>query len=338
MIKSKSKYYRWNLKTPEAKSVYDTLLAGLEARKRLIVIDTQVLTRSYISLADMIRFVELDNPGLFYVDFHEVVYSTNPYRTNVEFGFLFSDDKIDSTQDRMKHAIDLIVQKVSMSRLEPYIKEIVLHDYLVDKVKYEHEDSSYHKAHSAVGAILHGRAVCEGYSKAFKLLCDSCKVPSIIVFGTADANNVVEGHAWNIVKLDGKCYHVDVTWDNGAMFKGKPSYNCFNLSDLDINSDHDWDKELLPKCTSMDDNYYVRSGLYMTSKTAFNAHLVAGLKKGLRNFSMKINHQFEDEAKLQEIITEAVESFTVAKLLGYSYTMQYDQKRDVVNLSIEIRP
>lgn len=58
--------------------------------------------------------------------------------------------------------------------------------------------------------------VCEGYSKAFKYLCDQTSfeksIECIIVTGTSYFNGNSGGHMWNIVKMeDGKNYLVDVT-------------------------------------------------------------------------------------------------------------------------------
>lgn len=52
--------------------------------------------------------------------------------------------------------------------------------------------------------------VCDGYSKAFKMLCDKNSIPCIIVVGYA--GNV--GHAWNYVKMNGRWYATDATWDD----------------------------------------------------------------------------------------------------------------------------
>ena len=52
--------------------------------------------------------------------------------------------------------------------------------------------------------------VCDGYSKAFKMLCDKNGIPCIIVVGYA--GNI--GHAWNYVKMNNRWYAIDTTWDD----------------------------------------------------------------------------------------------------------------------------
>ena len=67
--------------------------------------------------------------------------------------------------------------------------------------------------------------VCEGYSKAFKYLCDLSGITCYTVSGDIDG-----GHMWNIVTLDGKNYLVDVTnsdtgtiGQNGGLFLNAPT-------------------------------------------------------------------------------------------------------------------
>lgn len=61
--------------------------------------------------------------------------------------------------------------------------------------------------------------VCEGYSKAFQYLCDLGGIDCYTVTGYMGDGD----HMWNIVKIDGKCYHVDITnCDSDAI--GAPDY------------------------------------------------------------------------------------------------------------------
>ena len=57
-------------------------------------------------------------------------------------------------------------------------------------------------------------AVCEGYAKAFKVLCDQLGVPAVCVSGLSDRNRTGSGHMWNLAQIGGVWYLVDVTWDD----------------------------------------------------------------------------------------------------------------------------
>lgn len=54
------------------------------------------------------------------------------------------------------------------------------------------------------------RAVCEGYARAVKLLCDAYGIPAVVVHG----NSSDGAHIWNEVMIDGVWYSSDPTWDD----------------------------------------------------------------------------------------------------------------------------
>lgn len=58
--------------------------------------------------------------------------------------------------------------------------------------------------------------VCEGYARAFKVLCDRLGIPCVLVNGMAKSKPEEEPleHMWNNVYLDGSWYAVDVTWND----------------------------------------------------------------------------------------------------------------------------
>ena len=63
---------------------------------------------------------------------------------------------------------------------------------------------------AAAGSLL---PVCEGYARAFKLICDGLGIPSVLVSGTGDGGP----HMWNYVQMEnGVWYAVDVTWNDSA--------------------------------------------------------------------------------------------------------------------------
>ena len=69
------------------------------------------------------------------------------------------------------------------------------------------------------GVFLHGLAVCAGYSRAFKFLCDKAGLFCINVYGDSYNYDMTEGgpHVWNMIRVDGSYYWVDVTWGDTEM-------------------------------------------------------------------------------------------------------------------------
>lgn len=59
--------------------------------------------------------------------------------------------------------------------------------------------------------------VCDGYSRAFQVLCTALDIPCVLVDGYARSSAEHEGefHMWNSVRMpDGQWYGVDVTWND----------------------------------------------------------------------------------------------------------------------------
>ncbi|MBQ8175070.1 MAG: hypothetical protein IJ009_06685 [Clostridia bacterium] len=93
-----------------------------------------------------------------------------------------------------------------------YERLLSIHRGLAAAVVYDAEGV---RPHCSAGALIDGRAVCDGYAKAFKLLCDREGIPCVILAGVANQNGKSEPHAWNYVQMeDGLWYAVDTTWDD----------------------------------------------------------------------------------------------------------------------------
>ncbi len=131
-----------------------------------------------------------------------------------------------------------------------------VHDYLVKNTAY---DYSNYKAgtipeddYTAAGLLKNKTAVCEGYAKAFLASMKVLGIPCKMVSGKVDGEN----HAWNLVKIGKKWYHIDVTWDDPVPDrKGQIGYDYFLLSDKEMAADHVWTRSGYPKCNTGSEKY-----------------------------------------------------------------------------------
>lgn len=95
-----------------------------------------------------------------------------------------------------------------------------IHDWLITNIEY----SKYSDRTSATVFLDnwdsddHTRyAICEGLSKAFKILGDRLGITSILVNGMAiNSDSEMEQHMWNDVLIGDTWYGMDVSWDNQA--------------------------------------------------------------------------------------------------------------------------
>ncbi len=97
-----------------------------------------------------------------------------------------------------------------------------IHDKLCKEIDYDKSAATstasyFNPAHTAYGALVNKKAVCDGYALAYSYLLKKCGIDSAVVLGYV--GDITYGHAWDIVKLDGSWYEVDCTWDDAP---GKP--------------------------------------------------------------------------------------------------------------------
>ena len=93
------------------------------------------------------------------------------------------------------------------------LKLLLVHDRLITHCFYPDdsgEETEKYEAddYTAYGALVRGKAVCQGYCLALTYLLDRVGVESYACTST----DLI--HAWNIVIVDGEKYHVDATWDD----------------------------------------------------------------------------------------------------------------------------
>lgn len=138
-------------------------------------------------------------------------------------------------------------------------KELALHDWLMAHGKYD-DKSRDNVAHMGrpnntdpYGMLVRGYGICLGFAVTFQLLMDLAEVECITVVGAA--YNSTADHAWNMVKLEGEWYCVDVTWNNSYEDIGvsaKATHRYFNVTSAMLRQhDHQWDYRNIPEATAV---------------------------------------------------------------------------------------
>jgi hypothetical protein len=116
--------------------------------------------------------------------------------------------------------IEAYLSKVKIEGKTEYEKVLEINNFITKTAVYDpnggitDKESIY--AHDVYGVFVDRNhyAVCDGYSKAFLLLCEREGIESVVVFGTSTKDRV--NHAWNYVKVDGEWYGMDVTWNDNS--------------------------------------------------------------------------------------------------------------------------
>lgn len=171
--------------------------------------------------------------------------------------------------------LDYVYNSVITSSMTDMQKAVRLHEWICRKVSYDPTEQKYwdykaqdktpdeswktNKNHHELSIFLHKvgsnyYTVCEGYAKGYELLLKRAGIEDVYcVSGSNKTKESLGGHEWNLVKLSGKYYHIDVCWDDteyDLYMKGDTShknyYRYFMKTDTDFTNDghgaYDWQK------------------------------------------------------------------------------------------------
>lgn len=179
------------------------------------------------------------------------------------------------------------VEIVNEAKKRPSLlaQELYIHDEICRRVTYELDKNT------AIGALVYGKADCDGYADAFYMLGRMMGWNVGRIFGG--------GHAWNWIEFgDGKVYFVDVTGDDDMFdFKehgGKVrGFLYFNAPEEIIAVNHKWDRDLLPNLQRTIDGRYayriLNNHAFVSSSQAgwdFLAQKLSAAEKGTVFYAM----------------------------------------------------
>ncbi len=182
-----------------------------------------------------------------------------------------------SEKEKKVRELDGEIAKMTsaVTAVDPYEIELELHDMLCQRTEYS-DDKNDPMIYSVYGAIVNGKALCEGYSKAMQLLLSRFGITCLALTGVAKG----EGHMWNAVLLDGEWYHLDATWNDTS--GEEISHEYFNITDKQIVTHHTFSKEYIaltekeltetqvsfnigrPVCKGTINNFFARTGFTLT--------------------------------------------------------------------------
>lgn len=163
------------------------------------------------------------------------------YREGAKMYRAWYDSELSSLTGEQRQALNIVMAKVMEIRQQyasQYDQALAVHDYLCDRITYD--NTSGPRVRTVVGALLDGRANCQGYTDAFYLMCSMLGMEVYCQNGMADGG----GHTWNLLKINDQGWSiVDVTWDDGCRFLNgtEPNYLYFGIGSEQIRLTHQWD-------------------------------------------------------------------------------------------------
>jgi len=301
-----SKYFYSKLNEQEKKA-YSTILNGwLSFKERIVLVNA----KSNLDFNKIFKSICDDTPELFYIDFSRIEVSFMPGLAIVSASFICNKTESESIISKINDILLFVTKQTSVLK----DKEKYIHDYLAENTQYNYDLQCF-DAHTIKGALLDKSAVCEGYARAFKLLCDASKIPCMVVSGTAiNTAGQTESHAWNIVRNNTSNFHVDVTWNSAMFGEGLSLY--YNVSDAFIAKDHFWDASKWPTCKEQ--GALEKSIVSVTSINVLDNVLKMKVKNKEDKFLLHFTKKFPSTKEVIELLNDRFNANNLYEISAFS--------------------
>lgn len=277
--------YAYSTLSDTERRIYDEVYAGIVSFTE----NVPVSTTDPSVLDKVFNCVLTDHPEIFYVNgYRYTKYTSRDVIKRIVFSASYVYDKGESAS--IAADIDTVAQGIILNvspDASDYDKIKYIYDTIVRQTEYDIDAADNQ---NVISVLLNKRSVCQGYAKTMQLLLLRLGIPCSLVTGTVKED---QRHAWNVVKADGEWYYADVTWGDalyvldeeseGEVIVPDVNYDYLLVPYSEISKTHRAEPvTLLPECISMNDNYYVREGLYFTDydteqlRNAFDRAAAAG--------------------------------------------------------------
>jgi len=313
--------YYYKRLNPIQRVAYKAILSGFYALSNKI----ELPLKSMNEIGFAFDAVLLDNPIIFYISSYTVMSDSKRKNCLLQPVYKYPIKFIEENVDKIKSFLIAFDSAKNKSDIE---KEYFIHDYCLDNLEYDHSFNVH--SYSPLGIVLNKKAVCEGISKFVKLVGDYIGLDTLVVSGKASVpqlNALELPHAWNIVNIDYKPYHLDITFNMTLTDKIK-RYDYFNLCDDDIKKDHAYESNV-PVCVSCDNNYFYSNNLLANDYDGLSKIICQKLRLGERNIMVKLLSENNEN----EMMLVAQQSYLKIYNTNFSTSVSHNSVQSVVEIN-----
>lgn len=309
---------------------YEKIAEGLSDRIDVISLEGAPSKLTSDEINDAYMLVHNDYPEFFWVkSSYSSMLDSNTNET-VSISPVYTVSASDLPSFKKSFDEKAVTLTKDLSGKSDYEKALILHDRVASTVSYVSTSNDQ----NAYGALVEGKAVCAGYSKAYQLLLGKVGVSAWSVIGKSinPATKSLENHEWNLVKLDSLYYYTDVTWDD----QGKNLFHTYlNMSESQLKEKHTVTHfaDLLPTANSDKHNYFAKNNLIFEK---FDATAIAkALKSHNNDIHIFVKNNPEDfQSEIKNKISDIVSALNAPSGSGYSYALARLDHEIVLNVKI----
>jgi transglutaminase/protease-like cytokinesis protein 3 len=331
-LQMKNATYNFNKLNENQKIMYSAIACSVRDLNPIVNVDNyapdDVNKISEDAKAVMIAFYS-DHPEVFYLNMTYKLYSSKSLiydRIKIELTYTVkSKNDLESKLQQIEKAMESYTN--GLENKSNFEKELYIHDNVAKNVKYYSDTTVIsdvpEQYHSIYGAFIEKQAVCDGFAKAMQILLDKVNIENIFITGVIDE----VPHAWNMVNLDNKWYHLDLTADKYVKEENGTSkiiaHTYFNVTDDVILKSHAIDnKENNPIANSIDYSFYNKTNSYISFIQNFDYRVKEIVAAQSQNNSLEFASDVLDvPTKLLNVLYDI--NFNGYKDSGTSVKMKY---------------
>lgn len=174
----------------------------------------------YKDMIENLKKSMYDDQNNYYIYYRGMDVKNDLFKNGTEYGlkgsisFKYMDGINKNVDMQLQNMIDDALNGMNINSLSNEDKIMAIHDYIINKTRYNFGDANHlskgFEVSSPEAIMLGDGGNCEAYSKLFQMMAKRAGLKSRYIVGDTNKGK----HAWDMVKLDEKWYHIDVTFDD----------------------------------------------------------------------------------------------------------------------------
>ena len=182
-----------------------------------------------------------------YNSFDSITFNFDSNIIEISIKHTYSKEDIEAVNNK----VDTILKENINNNMSTKDKIKTLHDYIINNTNYDILKSkdiknNTYKSNTAYGVLIQGYGICSGYSDTMAIFLNRLNIINYKVSN--------EDHIWNLVHLNDKWLHLDLTWDDPVSEQNITRDNYFLITTKNLESlkddNHSFNKNIFKEANS----------------------------------------------------------------------------------------